>query len=275
MSVLKSFDTLNNETTIPKIGFGTWQIPNAEVFEPVAMALRNGYRHIDTAAAYGNEAGVGEAVRASGIARDQLYITTKVPAELKSYEEAKHSIERSLELLDLEYIDLILIHAPKPWSEMFTDTTNTYYEENVAVWKALEDAYRAGTVKSIGVSNFSVEDLQNIQSHSDIVPAVNQIRYHIGHTQDEIVAYCKANNILVEGYSPIATGKLLHNDVVARIAKTYNKSVAQICIQYLLQNGILPLPKSTHEEYIIQNADLDFVISDDDIAALNDLESDA
>ena len=272
MGVLQEKFTLANGVQIPKIGFGTWQIHNNEVTDAVRIALKNGYRHIDTAAAYGNEEGVGDAVRVSGLERSEVFITTKIPAEHKSYDKAVKSIEESLERLNLEYIDLLLVHAPKPWVRMFIGTSRMYFEENAAVWKAMEEAYKAGTVKAIGVSNFSVADIRNIQEHCTVIPMVNQIKFHIGWTQDEVTAYCKELGIVVEGYSPIATGALMHNQEVASVAQKYDKSIAQLCIRYDLQKGALPLPKSTHEEYIIQNADVDFEITDEDMRLLDSIE---
>ncbi len=271
MGVLQEQFELSNGVQIPKIGFGTWQIHNNEVMDAVRVALKVGYRHIDTAAAYGNEVGVGDAVRASGLKRDEVFVTSKIPAEFKSYEKAVKSIEESLERLNLEYIDLLLIHAPKPWVRMFIGTSRMYFDENAAVWKAMEEAYEAGKVKAIGVSNFSVEDIKNIEAHGTIVPMVNQIKFHIGWTQDEVTAYCKQLGILVEAYSPIATGKLLHNGKVANVAEKYGKSIPQICIRYALQKDTLPLPKSTHEEYIVENADVDFEISSEDMTLLDDI----
>lgn len=272
MGVLHETFQLTNGVEIPKIGFGTWQIHNNEVIDAVRVALENGYRHIDTAAAYGNEVGVGDAVRASGLKRSEVFITSKIPAEFKSYDKAVKSIKESLERLDLEYIDLLLIHAPKPWVRMFMNSSKMYFEENAAVWKAMEEAYATGKVKAIGVSNFSVEDIKNIEAHGTVVPMVNQIKFHIGWTQDEVRTYCDKLGILVEAYSPIATGRLLHNDDVSNIAQKYGKSIPQICIRYALQKNTLPLPKSTHEEYIVENADVDFEISDDDMQLLDDIE---
>ena len=273
MTVLQEKFTLEDGISIPAIGFGTWQIPNDQAEEATAVALKNGYTHIDTAAAYGNEEGVGKAVRGSGTAREELFITTKSPAECKTYEGARDHIEQSLATLDIGYIDLLLIHAPKPWSEMFTDSEEAYFSENIAVWKAMEEAHAAGLVKTLGVSNFDVEDLENILNNGTIAPTVNQIRYHVGYTQDEIVRFCKDNDILVEGYSPIATGRLLDDETLKVIADRYDKTVAQLCIRYVLQNGLLPLPKSTHEEYIIQNAAIDFEISTDDMALLDQIHT--
>ena len=271
MSVLAETFTLANGIKIPKIGLGTWQIANDEVISPVAAALKNKYTHIDSAFGYQNEQGVGQAIRESGIARNELFVTTKIPAEVKTYEGAQEHIAKSLANLDLGYIDLLLIHAPKPWPKMWK-SDDPYFSENAAVWKAMEEAYQAGKVKSIGVSNFDVADLENLLNHCEIKPLVNQIRYHIGWTQDEIVAFCNKHGILVQGYSPIATGRLLNNEKVAEIAKKYHVSIAQLCIKYVLQNNILPLPKSVNAERIVQNTQLDFTISEEDMDYLNSIK---
>jgi len=269
MSILKETYELTNGVKIPKIAIGTWQIPDSEVVNPVGVALKNGYTHIDTAAAYRNEVGVGKAVRESGIPREELFITTKVPAEIKSYVKTVEIIKQSLKNLDLDYIDLLLIHAPKPWPEMFGVSKKTYFEENIAVWTAMEEAYKSGKIKAIGVSNFDVADIRNLIDNCEIKPMANQIRFFIGNTQDEITTFCQGNDILVESYSPIKTGALLENEIVSKIAKKYGKTIPQLCIRYVLQRGTLPLPKSTHEEYIIQNAKVDFEISKEDMEYLN------
>ncbi|MCL2735753.1 MAG: aldo/keto reductase [Propionibacteriaceae bacterium] len=269
MGVLSEHFTLSNGVSIPKLGFGTWQTPNEVASEVVQGALRSGYTHIDTARAYQNEEGVGQGVRASGLLREDLFITTKVKAEFKSYEQAKTSIETSLAQLDLGYIDLLLIHAPKPWPEMFKGIDTTYFEENLAVWTAMEEAYQRGDVRAIGVSNFSIADIENITVHAATAPMANQIRLHVGHTQADLVAYCQQHAILVEAYSPIATGKLLDDPQVAAVATRNGVSVAQLCIRYALQKGCLPLPKAVHPEYIVSNTQIDFELSADDMAELD------
>jgi diketogulonate reductase-like aldo/keto reductase len=269
MSILTETYELANGVKIPKMALGTWQIDEDVVSVPVGAALRNGYRHIDTALAYQNEVGVGKAVRESGIPRQELFITTKIPAEIKTYAGAVEAIERSLKNLDVDYIDLLLIHAPRPWNEMHGDAQAPYSSENIAVWSSMEEAYKAGKIRAIGVSNFNVADLTNIIEHCDVKPMVNQIRFFIGYTQEEVTSFCQENGILVEGYSPIATGALLENKTVAEMASKYGKSIPQLCIRYLLQRDVLPLPKSTHEAYIIQNANVDFEISKEDMAYLN------
>jgi diketogulonate reductase-like aldo/keto reductase len=268
MSSLTNTFTLSNGVEIPTIGFGTWQIPDGpETYDSVTAALEAGYRHIDTARAYGNEASVGRAIRDSGVPRDDIFVTTKLPAEIKDYDQAKASFEKTMSLLEMDRVDLYLIHAPWPWSDMGSD----HREGNIAVWKALEEIYDAGRSRSIGVSNFDVADLESLIAATDVVPHANQIRWFIGNTQPDTTAYCKANDILVEGYSPLATGAILDNADVARIAAKYDRSVAQICIRYLLENDVLPLPKTTTPSRIVENADVDFEISDDDLETLDAL----
>ncbi|MDP9830783.1 aldo/keto reductase [Kineosporia succinea] len=268
MSSLTEFFTLSNGVQIHQLGFGTWQIPDgADTYDSVTTALKVGYRHIDTARAYGNEASVGRAVRDSGIPRDQIFITTKLPAEVKDYDQAHATFEESSSLLDLGPVDLYLIHAPWPWSEPGSD----HRVGNVAVWKAMEELHEAGRIRSIGVSNFEVADLEALTSATRIRPHVNQIRWFIGNTQDETTAWCRANDILVEGYSPLATGAILGNPQVKQIADKYGRTVAQVSIRYLLEKGVLPLPKSTTPSRIAENADVDFTLEADDVAFLDGL----
>jgi diketogulonate reductase-like aldo/keto reductase len=270
MGILQETFTLNNETTIPKLAFGTWQMPNDSVgYDSVAFALKNGYTHIDTARVYGNEEVVGKAIRDSGIERETLFITTKLPAEIKTYDEALASFELSMETLGLDYVDLYLIHAPWPWSDPGSD----HMEGNIAVWKAMEEIYKTGRVKAIGVSNFNVSELQQLMESTEIVPAVNQIKFHIGFTQDEVTDFCQSNGIYIEAYSPLATGRILNMPEIVTLAEQYNKSVAQVSIRYTLQRNTISLPKSVHEQYILENADVDFEISEQDMAYLNGIKS--
>jgi diketogulonate reductase-like aldo/keto reductase len=268
MPVLTDTFVMSNGLHIPKIGFGTWQIPDgAEAYDATRAALDAGYRHIDTARAYGNEASVGRALADSGVPRDEVFITTKLPAEVKDAAGAREAFASSTELLDVGPIDLYLIHAPWPWSDMGSD----HRAGNIEVWKVFEELYDAGKTRSIGVSNFTVEDLDSLTAATDVVPHANQIRWFIGNTQDETTAYCKEHEILVEGYSPLATGHLLGNTSIADIAAKYGKSVAQVSIRYLLEKDVLPLPKSTTPSRIVENADVDFVLSAEDVAALDAL----
>ena len=270
--VLTETYTLNNGISLPKIAFGTWQVPNEDAPAAVKAALDIGYRHIDTAIQYENEVGVGQAIRESGIARNEIFVTTKIPADVKTYEEAKACIEGSIERLGIGVIDQVLIHSPKPWEELFAGSPKTYFEENLEVWKAMEEAVDAGKVRSIGVSNFEIADIQNILENGRIKPAVNQIRVHIGHTPVEVIDFCKENGIQIMAFSPNATGKLIGHPLVTSLADKYGVSVPQLSIRYDLQLGLMPLPRSTNPAHIKENADLDFVISDEDMKKLGEVE---
>lgn len=263
---------LHNGVQIPKIALGTWQVSNEDVIGSVKAALALGYRHIDTAAAYQNEQGVGQALKESGVDRKAVFLTTKIPAEVKTYGEAKAVIEASLANLGTDYIDLMLIHSPKPWPELFMGSEKTYFEENLSVWKAMEEAYTAGKLRAIGVSNFEICDIENIINHSAVKPHANQIRVHIGHTPKEVIDYCQQNGILVMAFSPNATGHLMGNETIETMAKKYGVSVPQLGSRYDLQLGVLPLPRSTKKDHIQQNAALDFVISDEDMTVLAQVE---
>jgi diketogulonate reductase-like aldo/keto reductase len=268
MSALTDTFTMSNGVKIPKIGFGTWQIPNGtEAYDSVRTALEVGYRHIDTALAYGNEESVGRAVKDSGIDRDEIFLTTKCPAEVKDAVGARRAFERSTTALDLGPVDLYLIHAPWPWDAIGSD----HRAGNVEVWKVFEELYDKGEARSIGVSNFDVDDLESLAAGTDVVPHANQIRWFVGSTQDETTAYCKQKGILVEGYSPLATGELLGDADIARIAERLGRSVAQVSIRYLLEKDVLPLPKSTTPSRIRENAEVDFSLSPEDVAALDAL----
>lgn len=270
MSILTETFTLSSGHVIPKIGFGTWQIPEgSEAYGSVTEALRVGYRHIDSALAYGNERSVGRAIRDSGVPREEIFITTKLQAEIKDAKGAREAFETSASNLDLGTVDLWLIHAPWPWQDMGSD----HKAGNIEIWKVFEELHAAGRVRSIGVSNFDVEDLESLASATEVTPHVNQIRWFIGNTQPETTAYCHERDILVEGYSPLATGKLLDDDRLSSIAEKYGKSVAQLSIRYLLEKDVLPLPKSVTPKRIEANAQLDFHLEDDDVAALDRLSN--
>ena len=258
---------LNDGIRIPKIGLGTWQSEPMDAYNATLAALKAGYRHIDTAYAYGNEAEVGKAIRDSGIKREDIFVTTKLPSHLKTYDEAINYCNESIKNLGLDYIDLYLIHAPWPWSEVGKDCE----EGNIDVWKAFIKLKEEGKVRSIGVSNFRVNNLENIIKATNVYPSCNQIRFFIGNTQEEVTKYCQENNILIEAYSPLATGEILNSKELDVLSLKYNKSKAQICIRYCIERNTLPLPKSIHEERIIQNLDVDFKIEDEDMKYLNGL----
>lgn len=269
MTILNEKYTLNNGLKIPKLGFGTWLIANDQVAAAVELAAQSGYLHFDTAQAYGNEEGVGAGLKASGLKRDELFVTTKVKAEFKDYSRVKKSIDESLQKLGLAYIDLLLIHAPEPWPEFHGK--KHYFQENLEVWRAMEDAVQAGKVRAIGVSNFKQEDLANILENSSIKPAVNQLLTHIGNTSFDLLEQAQQNNVLVESYSPVAHGEILQNNRIKYMADKYHVSVPQLAIRYCLELGTLPLPKSEDPEHIVANTAVDFKISDEDLQLLKDL----
>ena len=269
--IYQKTSTLSNGVTIPRLGLGTWLLSDAQAKQAVIDAVRLGYRHIDTAQAYGNEAGVGEGIRACGEPREDLFITTKVAAEAKSYETAAASIDESLRKARLDYFDLIIIHSPQPWMEV-NQSDNRYFAENKAVWRALEDAYAAGKVKAIGVSNFLREDLENLLTDCRVKPMVNQILCHISNTPLDLIDFCQANDILVEAYSPIAHGAVLGNPQIQAMADKYGVSVAQLCLRYDLQLGTVVLPKTANPAHMENNGALDFVIRDEDMAALKGMD---
>ena len=268
--ILNETYTLSNGVEIPRLGLGTWMIPNDAVAQAVVAAVALGYRHIDTAQAYDNEAGVGDGIRAAGVPREQLFVTTKLAAEVKSYDEALRAIDGSLAALGLDTVDLMLIHSPQPWTR-FGDA-DRWFEGNRAAWRALEDAYKRGKLRAIGVSNFEKIDLDNLFASCAVKPMVNQVLAHISNTPAELIEYSQQRGVLVEAYSPIAHGELLKNEAVARMAAAYGVSVAQLSIRYTLQLGLLPLPKTANPAHMKSNADVDFVISDDDLSALKRLK---
>ncbi|MFV0559823.1 MAG: aldo/keto reductase [Enterococcus sp.] len=270
MTTLEETYTLNNGNKIPKLGLGTWFIEDKDADVAVKEAIKLGYRLIDTAQAYGNEAGVGKGIRESGLAREEIFVTSKVAAEAKSYESAMASIDESLEKMGLDYLDLMIIHSPQPWVEFRED--NRYFKENIDVWHALEDAYAAGKVKAIGLSNFLEDDLQNILDNSKVKPMVNQILVHISNTPLKLIDFCKQNDILVEAYSPIAHGEALKNPAIQQMAEKYHVSVPQLCIRYDVQLDTVVLPKTANPEHMETNAAIDFVISDEDMEQLKHIE---
>ncbi|MFD1385841.1 aldo/keto reductase [Oceanobacillus oncorhynchi subsp. oncorhynchi] len=268
--ILNETYQLSNKVEIPKLGLGTWFIDNDDAAQAVIEAVKLGYRHIDTAQAYGNESGIGQGIKNCGVNREDLFITTKLAAEIKSYEEAVSSINESLETLDLDYIDMMIIHSPQPWMEF--DGEERFFEGNREAWRALEEAYEAGKLRAIGVSNFQKEDLDNILDHCNVKPMVNQILAHISNTPFDLIAYTQEQGILVEAYSPIAHGELFKNEKVAAIAEKYDVSIPQLSIRYTLQLGLLPLPKTANPEHMKNNADVDFTISDEDMEFLKNVE---
>jgi len=264
---MKSFE-LNNGIDIPAIGFGTWQIPEGEeAYQAVKEALKVGYTHIDTAAIYGNEKSVGRAIKDIGIARDTLFITTKLWNTERGYDKTIAAFEKSLADLGLEYIDLYLIHWPANESQF-----ENWATINAETWKALEYLYQQGKVKAIGVSNFPKDYLANLLETVTIVPAVNQIEFHPGYLQQETVDLCKSNGILVQAWSPLGSGRILKDETLIDLAEKKDTSVGQICIKFALSQGILPLPKSTNPLNIKRNLTVDnFDLTEEDIRTIREL----
>ncbi|GAA2864102.1 aldo/keto reductase [Lactobacillus intestinalis] len=259
---------LNNGVEIPIIGFGTWQTPDGQVAEEsVLAALNSGYRHIDTAAAYGNEESVGAAIKKSGINRHELFVTTKLWNSDHGYQNTKKAIDTSLEKLGLDYLDLYLIHWPNPAA-----MRDNWAELNAESWQAMEEAVQAGKIRAIGVSNFRKHHLDELLKTAEIKPAVNQNYLNPSDMQEDLVKYNDSLGILNEAYSPLGTGGLLSNEVVNEIAEKYGKSPAQVLIRWSLNHNFLPLPKSVHPDYIKANADVfDFDIEPEDMKKLDGL----
>ncbi len=268
--ILQETFSLANGIKIPKLGFGTWMISNDQVAQIVRKAVDVGYRHFDTAQAYANGTGVGEGLRDSGVPRKDLFVTTKLAAECKRYEEARELIDGSLQALGMDYIDLMIIHSPQPWSQFRQG--EHFFEGNLEAWRALEEAYRAGKLRAIGVSNFERVDLDNIIDNSSVAPMVNQILAHVGNTPFDLIDYIQSKGMLAEAYSPVAHGAILKSAELGAMAEKYGVSTAQLCIRYCLQLGMLPLPKSVNPDHIRSNAAVDFEISAADMTALKDMQ---
>ena len=268
--ILKENYTLSNGVEIPKLGLGTWFISDTDVVQAVVDAAKIGYRHIETAQAYKNERGVGEGIRACGSKREDMFVSTKLAAEIKSYKEAVSSIDESLKTMQLDYIDMMLIHSPQPWTKFGEE--DRFFEGNREAWRALEKAYQAGKLRAIGVSNFEQADIENIFESCSVKPMVNQILAHISNTPKELIQYTQDKGILVEAYSPVAHGELMKNQEVLQIAEKYGVTVPQLGIRYVLQLGLLPLPKTANPAHMKNNADVDFVISNEDMESLKNME---
>lgn len=258
---------LNNGIEVPQLGLGTWFIDDKQVASTIKEAVNLGYRHFDTAQAYGNEKGVGEGIRTCGVAREDLFVVSKVAAEHKTYQAAKESIDQTLETMGLDYLDMMIIHSPQPWDKV-NQSDDRYVEGNRAAWKALEDAYKEGKLKAIGVSNFKKEDIESLLEVCEIKPMVNQILLHISNTPVDLINYCNEQGIVVEAYSPIGHGEILNQPAIKEMADKYHVSVAQLCIRYTLQLGAISLPKTANPDHLKTNSDIDFVISDEDMEAL-------
>lgn len=258
---------LGDGILIPQIGLGTWQSSKEDAYKATLAAVECGYRHIDTAYAYDNEDAVGRAVKDCGLKRDELFITTKLPAEIKNYKSAKEHLYKSLQALGMDYVDLYLIHAPWPWAKVGTDCT----EGNIKVWEAMIELKEQKLIRSIGVSNFNGEQIDSLINATGIVPSANQIRFFVGNTQETVTKYCRDKGILVEAYSPLATGKILDNKQIGEIAENLGVTLPQLCIKYCIQRGALPLPKSVTPQRIKDNFYTDFTIPEEDMRKLDAL----
>ena len=260
---------LSNGVGIPCIGFGTWQTPDGEVaVRSVAAAIEAGYRHIDTAQAYGNEESVGKGIRESGIDRKDLFVTTKLWNTNHSYKLTMRTFEESMNKLGLDYLDLFLIHWPNPIA--FRDH---WQEANAESWKAMEELYEAGKIRAIGVSNFRPHHIEEILKTAKVAPMVNQIRLCPGDTQDETVDWCREHGMVLEAYSPLGIGQIFEVPEMQKLAEKYHRSIAQVCIRWSLQRGYLPLPKSVTPSRIQENLKVfDFELSDEDVQLIADLK---
>ncbi|MBC9225545.1 aldo/keto reductase [Aeromicrobium sp. 636] len=256
--------TLNNGVQIPQFGYGTWQVPPETAQDRVAEALDIGYRHIDTAQMYGNEEGVGAAIAASGLARDEVFVTTKLNNNRHDPERVGPALDESLDKLGLERVDLFLIHWPLPMIDIdFVDT-----------WRAMEEAYAAGKARAIGVSNFQPSHLRRVVQEATVVPAVNQIEIHPYFTQDELRAVNSELGIATEAWSPLAQGQVFDDAALEAIARSTGRSVSQVVLRWHLQRGDIVFPKASSVERLKQNFDLfDFELSDADMGAISALDA--
>lgn len=257
--------TLSNSVKIPCIGYGTWKTPNdGTTRNCVRAALEAGYRHIDTAFAYGNEAEVGEGIRASGVKREDVFVTTKHWVTDRGYENTIAAVEKSLKLLGLDYLDLYLVHWP-----CVEKVAPNWKEQNAETWRGFEKMYKDGKIRALGVSNYQRKHLEALYETAEIKPMVNQLEFHPGYTQIDNIRWCQQQGILVEAWSPLGSGAVLNDPELKALAAKYGKSVAQLCVRFALQCGILPLPKSTDPQRMTLNAEIfDFAISDADVEKL-------
>ena len=262
---------LKNGVEVPVLALGTWFIDDDKAADAVKSAVQIGYRHVDTAQAYGNERGVGEGIRTCGLPREQLFVTSKVAAEHKTYEAAAASIDKTLADMGLDYLDMMIIHSPQPWDKV-NQSEDRYVEGNRAAWRALEDAYKAGKLRAIGISNFLQTDIESLWETAQIKPMVNQVLCHISNSPLELIDDCQKKGIVMEAYSPVAHGEALKNKAIADMSEKYGVSIPQLCIRYDIQLGMIVLPKTANPEHMKENAAVDFVISDEDMEILKHLE---
>lgn len=262
---------LNQEVAIPVLGFGTWQVKDGqEAYQAVKDALEVGYRHIDTAQGYQNEESVGKAIKDSKIPRQDIFVTTKLESHIKTYQGTHEAFDRSLKFLGMDYVDLFIIHAPWPWSDMGSD----HKKGNIEAWKAMEEIYQSGRAKAIGVSNFSPEDIQNLLDHTTVKPQANQISLFVGNNQKETLDYCHQHDIQIIAYSPLAIGYALKDPFIVEMAEKYHVTPAQLLIRYTIDKGAATIPKTLKKERMIENAEVDFTIQDADFEKLDTYQND-
>jgi 2,5-diketo-D-gluconate reductase A len=253
---------LNDGHAIPQLGFGVWQVSNEEVTPAVLEAIRAGYRMVDTAQGYDNEQGVGEALRQSGVPREELFVTSKLRTRLLGFDSARRGLEETLERLGLDYLDLFLIHWPAPAHDRYADT-----------WRAFVKAREDGLVRSIGVSNFLPEHLTRIIEETGVTPAINQIEVHPEYQQRDVRAFHEEHGIQIESYSPLGSGAVLDDGTIAEIARAHGKTPAQVIIRWHLQEGLVVIPKSVTPERIRSNLEVfDFQLSEDEMARIAELD---
>lgn len=256
---------------IPSPGLGFWQISKEDAKRVFIEGYEIGYRHFDTAIAYKNESEIGEAIKELKLKREDYWLTSKIPAEIKNYKDAKKAIDESLERLGVEYLDLMLIHAPKPWALMFLPTPR-FHKGNREVWRAMVDAKKEGKIKNLGVSNFNINDIKNITSYSDEPIFTNQILVHAGYVLKDVIKYCHDNNIIVEAYSPLGTGRLMKDERVLELAKKNNVSPAKLCLKYAADLGTIPLPRSRSKNHMEDNFKYDFELPEEDRKILDSIK---
>lgn len=267
--IFKEDFVLSNGVAIPLVGYGTWQVQDEKVLDTlIPLCMELGLHHIDTAWDYKNETIIGAVIKKHQIPRDQFFITSKLPSHIKGFDITLEYFAKTLKDLQLEYLDLYLIHAPWPWSEIGKDCS----QGNVDSFKAMIQLYKEGKIRAIGVSNFSIADLQNIIKHTGFVPHVNQIPFFISHFDRELIKFCQDNGILVEAYSPFGTGRILDNGEIRAMANKYKVSVPQLCLRYCIEHEALPLFKTNHSEYLRSNIELDFAITPKDMEILDNIK---
>ena len=262
----KEYTVLSNGVKMPNLAFGTFKVNEGDDVQIILDAINVGYRHFDTAAFYNTEEALGKAIKKSGIPREEFFVTTKVWKTCMGYEGAKKSFEESLEKLDMDYVDLLLIHWPRP------DAESDWKQLDIETWKAFEEIYKEGKAKAIGVSNFLNHHMQNILDNCEVVPMVNQIEFHPGYIQKDVVNFDKEHGIVVEAWSPLGRERVFKDEVLNELAEKYGKSVAQICLAFALQMDVVPLPKSSSIERMKQNMEIDFELEKEDFEKIVNME---